>query len=48
MLCTVTPDLYVDYFRDLASLRPVPCGLDPREVAEVMARYATEVVRPGA
>ena len=46
MLCTVTPDLYIDYFRDLASLRAGPNGLDPKEVAEVMARYATEVVRP--
>ena len=46
MLCTVTPDLYVDYFRDLANLRPGPNGLDPKQVAEVMARYATEVVRP--
>jgi mannose-6-phosphate isomerase-like protein (cupin superfamily) len=48
MLCTVTPDLYVNYFRDLASLTPGPNGLDPKEVGEVMARYATEVVRPDA
>jgi mannose-6-phosphate isomerase-like protein (cupin superfamily) len=46
MLCTVTPDLYIDYFRELANLRPGPNGLDPSEVAEVMLRYATEVVRP--
>ena len=46
MLCTVTPGLYVNYFRDLAALKPGPTGLDPREVGEVMARYATEVVRP--
>ncbi|MCA1648151.1 MAG: cupin domain-containing protein [Chloroflexi bacterium] len=46
MLCTVTPDLYIGYFRDLGGLRPGPHGLDPREVAEVMARYATEVIRP--
>src|SRR5260370_29309040 len=44
MLCTVTPDLYIEYFRDLAKLRPGPSGLDPKEVAQVMARYATEVV----
>ncbi|MBV9577173.1 MAG: hypothetical protein JO057_01140 [Chloroflexi bacterium] len=46
MLCTVTPDLYINYFRDLAALTPGPTGLDPEEVAAVMARYATEVVRP--
>jgi mannose-6-phosphate isomerase-like protein (cupin superfamily) len=46
MLCTVTPDLYVKYFRDLVALQPGPNGLDPTEVAQVMARYATEVVRP--
>ena len=48
MLCTVTPDLYINYFRDLAALTPGPTGLNPTEVGEVMARYATEVVRPGA
>ena len=47
MLCTVTPDLYINYFRDPAALHSGPTGLDPREVAAVMARYATEVVRPG-
>jgi mannose-6-phosphate isomerase-like protein (cupin superfamily) len=46
ILGTVTPDLYIDYFRELANLRSRPTGLDPEEVAEVMARYATEVVRP--
>jgi len=35
-------------FRDLAALKPGPNGLDPKEVGEVMARYATEVVRPDA
>jgi mannose-6-phosphate isomerase-like protein (cupin superfamily) len=46
MLCTVTPDLYIDYFRELGTLRAGPNGLDPQEVGAVMARYATEVVRP--
>jgi mannose-6-phosphate isomerase-like protein (cupin superfamily) len=46
LLCTITPDLYIDYFRELASLRPGPNGLDPNEVGQVMARYATEVVSP--
>lgn len=44
MLCTITPDLYIDYFRELAAL---PRGaLDPRAVAAIMSRYATEVVPP--
>jgi hypothetical protein len=46
MLCTVTPDLYIDYFRELDALSTGPTGLDPRSVAEVMARYATEVFEP--
>ena len=40
------PELYIDFFRELDNLRPGPNGLDPEEVAAVMARYATEVVRP--
>jgi len=46
MLCTVTPDLYIDYFRELDALSTGSTGLDPRAVAEVMARYATEVFKP--
>lgn len=46
MLCTVTPDLYIDYFRELDAISTGPTGLDPRSVAEVMARYATEVFEP--
>ena len=46
MLCTVTPDLYIDYFRELDSLSTGTTGLDPRAVAQIMARYATEVVQP--
>jgi mannose-6-phosphate isomerase-like protein (cupin superfamily) len=46
MLCTITPDLYIDYFRELDALSTGAIGLDPRAVAEVMARYATEVVKP--
>lgn len=45
MLCTVTPDLYIDYFRELDALPTGPTGLDPRAIAEVMARYATEVFK---
>ncbi|NHA67683.1 cupin domain-containing protein [Phycicoccus flavus] len=46
LLCTVTPERYLGYFRDLADLRPGPDGaLVPAEVLEVMARYATEPYR---
>lgn len=45
LLCTVTPDRYIDYFRELDRLPKSPAGLDPAAVAEIMARYATEVVR---
>jgi hypothetical protein len=44
MLCTVTPDLYIGYFRELAQLPPGPP--DPAAVGAVMTRYFTEVVRP--
>ena len=44
---TLTPDLYVGYFRELRGLAWGPSGPDPAEIAKVMARYATEVVRPG-
>jgi Alpha/beta hydrolase family len=47
LLCTVVPERYLGYFRDLQSLRPGPDGmLVPAEVVEVMARYATEPYRP--
>jgi mannose-6-phosphate isomerase-like protein (cupin superfamily) len=44
MLCTVTPDLYIGYFRELAAQPAGP--LDPAVVAEIMSRYHTEVVPP--
>lgn len=44
LYCTVTPDLYIDYFRELDRLPKGPGGLDPKAVAAIMARYATEVV----
>lgn len=47
LLCTVVPERYLGYFRDLQSLRPGPDGmLVPAEVLDVMARYATEPYRP--
>jgi quercetin dioxygenase-like cupin family protein len=46
LLCIVTPERYIGYFRDLTSLRPGPDGaLRPEEVLEVMLRYATEPYR---
>lgn len=46
ILCTVTPDLYIDYFRELDRLPKGPGGLDHAAVAEIMRRYATETFRP--
>jgi len=44
MLNTFTPDLYVQYFRDMtASGRP----LTRDAIAQVMAAYATTEIRPG-
>src|SRR5271167_2211259 len=42
MLNTFTPDLYVQYFRDLRDLTEGGQPLSPPQIAEVMARYATE------
>ncbi|MBV9354263.1 MAG: cupin domain-containing protein, partial [Chloroflexi bacterium] len=44
----MTPDLYIQYFRDLSHLPLDQQGmLRPADVARTMARYATEVVPPG-
>ena len=40
--CTVTPDLYVQYFKDLRSMLEAGGALTPAATAEVMGRYATE------
>ena len=46
LLCTVVPERYLGYFRDLQDLRPGPDGmLVPAEVLEVLGRYATEPYR---
>lgn len=45
-LSTLTPDLYIGYFRELARLAPGPDGLNPDDIAEVMAKYATETWHP--
>jgi mannose-6-phosphate isomerase-like protein (cupin superfamily) len=45
-ICTLTPDLYVDYFRALGKLPVDERGLlDPADVGRTMAAYATEVIR---
>jgi mannose-6-phosphate isomerase-like protein (cupin superfamily) len=42
---TLTPDLYVEYFRDLSKLPVDDQGLlDPTDVGQTMAGYATEVI----
>ncbi len=45
---TMTPDLYIQYFRDLGQLPVDHQGmLNPEDIARTMARYATDVVHPG-
>jgi mannose-6-phosphate isomerase-like protein (cupin superfamily) len=45
MLNTFTPDLYVSYFRDLRDLAAGGQPPTPEQIADVMARYATEPAR---
>jgi quercetin dioxygenase-like cupin family protein len=45
ILCTLTPDLYLDYFRELDRL-PNDAPLNPAVLGEIMARYATEIHHP--
>jgi mannose-6-phosphate isomerase-like protein (cupin superfamily) len=45
MLNTFTPDLYVQYFRDLRDLAVGGQPPAPELIADVMARYATEPAR---
>ncbi|SDN42098.1 cupin domain-containing protein [Actinacidiphila guanduensis] len=42
LLNTFTPDLYVQYFRDLQELFAKEGNPSPQAAAEVMGRYATE------
>ena len=42
LLNTFTPDLYVQYFRDLQQMLTAGQPMTPDAVAGVMARYATE------
>ena len=47
LLCSVTPERYIGYFKELATLRPGPDGqLDPAEILALMSRYATDPYRP--
>jgi mannose-6-phosphate isomerase-like protein (cupin superfamily) len=45
ILNTFTPDLYVQYFRDLREMFAPGRPVSPDAVAGVMARYATEPVK---
>jgi len=43
---TLTPDLYIEYFRDLGRLPVDEQGLlNPADIGRTMAKYATDVVR---
>ena len=47
LLCTVTPERYIGYFRELSKLQPGTDGpLNPADVLALMARYATDPYRP--
>lgn len=46
MIGTLTPDFYIEYFRDLGKLPVDEQGmLNPADIGRTMARYETEVVR---
>jgi quercetin dioxygenase-like cupin family protein len=46
IVCTVTPDQYIGYFRELRELANGPDGIDRRAQLELMKRYATDPYRP--
>ena len=47
LLCTVTPERYIGYLKELATLQPGPDGqLDPADILALMSRYGTEPYRP--
>lgn len=46
MLCTVTPDRYVNYFRELGALAARGEQATPDAIFEVMSHYATEPYQP--
>ncbi|WP_317441223.1 cupin domain-containing protein [Streptomyces collinus] len=47
MLSTFTPDLYVQYFRDLQEVLADGRPLTPQANVDAMSRYATEPATPG-
>ena len=46
MLCTVTPDRYVNYFRELGALARAGKEVSTGAIVEVMSHYATELYQP--
>jgi len=46
MLCTITPDWFVNYFRDLGALAAAGEDAASNAVLELLNRYATEPYQP--
>jgi quercetin dioxygenase-like cupin family protein len=46
MVCTVTPDNYINYFRELGAAAAASGTLQPAAILEIMSRYATESYQP--
>ena len=47
LLLTVTPERYIGYLKELATLQPGADGrLDPADILAIMSRYGTEPYRP--
>jgi mannose-6-phosphate isomerase-like protein (cupin superfamily) len=47
LVCTVSPERYIGYFRELSGLRPGTDGrIDPEQILAIMSRYATDPYRP--
>ena len=44
-LCAITPRRYLSYFEEMSRLHQATAPPSPQQVAELMARYDTEVVR---
>ena len=46
VMCALTPDLYVEYFRELSRLPVDEKGQpNPADIGRIMAKYATEVIQ---
>jgi len=46
ILCTLTPDLFVNYFRELGALAARGQPASPSAIFELMSHYATEPYQP--